>query len=80
MNEATPQTTTLKRIFATGSFAKNWAYLFTSSVFSQALGMISLIRVARVLEPAGYGYVNIVQTSARMGMVIVRIINSYTNK
>lgn len=70
MNEATAQTTTLKRIFATGSFAKNWAYLFTSSVLSLALGMISLIRVARVLAPAGYGYFNILQTSAHMGMVI----------
>jgi len=80
MNEAAAQTTTLRRIFATGSFAKNWAYLFTSSVFSQAFGMISLIRVARLLAPAGYGYFNIVQTSAHMGMVIVRIINSNTNK
>ena len=70
MNEATAQTTTLKRIFASGSFAKNWAYLFTSYLFSQALGMISLIRVARVLAPAGYGFFNIVDyLSVRMAAI-----------
>jgi len=38
MNEATAQTTTLKRIFAAGSFAKNWAYLLKIIIcFSAAL-------------------------------------------
>lgn len=70
MNEVAAQTTTLKKIFAPRSFAKNFAYLFGSQVFSQALGMIALIRVARILAPAGYGYYNLVQTSASIGMVI----------
>lgn len=70
MNEAAVQTTTLKRLFAPRSFAKNFAYLFGSQVFSQALGMIALIRVARILAPAGYGYYNLVQTLASIGMVI----------
>jgi O-antigen/teichoic acid export membrane protein len=53
-----------------GRFVKNWAYLLTSSVFCQILGMIAMIRVARVLAPAGYGYFNLIQTTAGIGMVI----------
>jgi len=70
MNEAVTQALPPTGISTTRRFIKNWAYLFTSSVFCQALGMISLIRVARVLAPAGYGYFNIVQTTAGMALII----------
>jgi len=73
MNEAAVQTTTLKKIFAPRSFAKNFAYLFSSQVFSQFLGMIALIRVARLLAPTGYGYYNLVQTTASIGMIIAAL-------
>jgi len=70
MNEAATQAVPHTGISTSRRFIKNWAYLFTSSVFCQALGMISIIRVARVLAPAGYGYFNIVQTTAGIGLII----------
>jgi len=70
MNEVAVEAAPYTVISTSRRFLKNWGYLFTSSVFCQVLGMISLIRVARVLAPAGYGYFNIVQTSAGISMVI----------
>lgn len=51
-------------------FVKNWAYLFSSSIFYQVLGMFAMIRIARILEPTGYGHYNLVQTTATIGMVL----------
>lgn len=70
MNETVIYGTKLKGIPKSGRFAKNWAYLLTSSVFSQTLGMVAMIRVARELAPAGYGYYNLVQTTAGIGLVL----------
>lgn len=69
MNEASMQAVKLKGISASRRFVRNWTYLLTSSVFCQTLGMVAMIRVARALAPAGYGYYNLVQTTASIGMV-----------
>jgi O-antigen/teichoic acid export membrane protein len=66
----------IKKIFARLShsvFARNWSMLFLSGFFSQVLGMVALIRVARILMPAGYGKFNLVQSIASIGFIIASL-------
>ena len=51
-------------------FIKNWVYLFSSRIFYQILGMLAMVRIARVLEPTGYGHYNLVHTTATIGLVL----------
>jgi O-antigen/teichoic acid export membrane protein len=69
MNEVDTKVAPQTGISISSKFAKNWAYLLTSSVFYQALGMVAMIRVARILTPAGYGHYNLVQATASIGMI-----------
>jgi O-antigen/teichoic acid export membrane protein len=59
----------IKGMATTARFVKNWAYLLGSSVFCQILGMIAILRVARVLAPTGYGLYSLVLTTASIGLV-----------
>lgn len=70
MNGATIRALWKREAVGKGGFVRNWAYLLSSSVFGQVLGMLALIRVARLLAPAGYGYFNLVQTTAGIGVII----------
>ncbi len=52
------------------SFAKNWSLLTLSKLFCQAIGMLATVRVARLLSPEGYGYFNLMQSTASLGVVL----------
>ncbi len=70
MTEATTRMAALEGRGSSRKLVKNWAYLLTSSAFGQLLGMIALIRVARVLSPTGLGHFNLVQTTAGIGLIL----------
>ncbi len=70
MTEATTRMAALEGRGSSRKLVKNWAYLLTSSAFGQFLGMIALIRVARVLSPTGLGHFNLVQTTAGIGLIL----------
>jgi O-antigen/teichoic acid export membrane protein len=53
-----------------GTIVRNWAYLLSSSMLSQILGLIAMIRVARMLGPSDYGNYNLIQTTAGIGAVL----------
>lgn len=52
------------------TFLKNWALLVVSNIFGQVLGLLSTIRIARVLNPDGFGQFNLMQTMASLGVVV----------
>ena len=54
-------------------FARNWSCLVASSLVCQGLGMLSTIRIARELAPAGYGRYNLTQTLAGLGVVLAEL-------
>lgn len=45
-------------------FIKNWTLLFGSNMLGQALGLLATIRIARALNPTGFGQYNLLQTIA----------------
>lgn len=51
-------------------FARNWSFLVLSNIGCQILGLIATLRIARMLQPAGYGSYNLVQVTASVGLVI----------
>jgi O-antigen/teichoic acid export membrane protein len=51
-------------------FARNWSLLMVSNLGGQVLGMLAMIRIARVLAPEGYGQYNVVQTTASIAAVL----------
>ena len=56
--------------FNNASVTRNWLLLSTSNITAQFLGMLAAIRIARLLRPAGYGQLSIVQTAATIAVVI----------
>jgi PST family polysaccharide transporter len=52
-------------------FARNWSYLVGANLFSQAVGMLATIRIARALAPEGYGQFNLVVSLAALGTQLV---------
>lgn len=51
-------------------FIKNWTLLTVSSFIQQALGFFILVKIARVLEPSGYGVYTIILTTVGIGQVL----------
>jgi len=51
-------------------FLKNWSLLTISSFIQQALQFFVLVKIARVLEPAGYGIYTIILTTVGIGQVV----------
>jgi O-antigen/teichoic acid export membrane protein len=51
-------------------FLKNWSLLTISSFIQQALQFFVLVKIARVLEPTGYGIYTIILTTVGIGQVI----------
>jgi lipopolysaccharide exporter len=51
-------------------FARNWSFLVLSNVCGQGFALLATIRLARALEPQGYGQFNLVQTLAGLGAIV----------
>jgi len=52
------------------SVTRNWSLLTLSGLLSQVLSMLATVRIARVLEPEGFGQVNVIQAISAIGVVL----------
>ncbi len=67
-----PWSSLLKKLFHS-RFVRNWSFLTFSNIVSRVLGMAATIRIARLLEPEGFGQFGIVQMMAVTGTVVAGI-------
>lgn len=56
--------------FFKSQVARNWSLLFVSNIACRLLGILATAKVARALEPEGYGLFYLIQTIATLGTII----------